>query len=128
LAGEPSHAMFGKSSRGEPRQSVRTSQRLSSRLRMPFSPSKATKKEREIRKAFKVFDKDGSGSLSVEEMKAVLKRPGGGEPLTDAEILDIIHEFDTDVSRRVPRARILRTACALSVRVRVCGAVVAGRR
>ena len=47
-----------------------------------------------VRAAFHVFDKDGSGALSTEELKAVLTRPGGGLPLSDEEVLDIVKEFD----------------------------------
>lgn len=54
----------------------------------------AQKKEKQIRAAFDVFDTDGSGSLSAQELKAVLSRPGGGAPLTSQEAQDIIDEFD----------------------------------
>ena len=47
-----------------------------------------------VRAAFHVFDKDGSGALSTDELKAVLTRPGGGQPLSDEEVADIIKEFD----------------------------------
>lgn len=44
--------------------------------------------------AFKVFDKDGSGTISAEELKQVMKSLG--ENLTDAEIEDMIREADKD--------------------------------
>ena len=47
-----------------------------------------------IEDAFKTFDKDGSGSLSVAELQAVLTRPGGGAPLTLEEVAELIAEFD----------------------------------
>ena len=34
---------------------------------------------KEIEAAFKVFDTDGSGSLSLDEFKAILQAPGGGK-------------------------------------------------
>jgi hypothetical protein len=77
--------------------------RKSSSMRGPLASlrkrafgSKQTKKEAEILAAFKVFDKDGDGALSVEELKAVLMRPGGGDPLSDDEVMAIIKEFDAN--------------------------------
>ena len=43
--------------------------------------------------AFAIFDKDGSGSLSVDELRAVLKRADGGAPLSDEAISQIIQEL-----------------------------------
>ena len=54
------------------------------------------KRERELRKAFDVFDSDKSGSLSVEELRAVLMRPGGGHAMTIEQVQAIIDEFDTN--------------------------------
>ena len=48
------------------------------------------------RQAFQIFDKDGSGSLSVSELRAVLQRPGGGAALTDDEVREIIALWDKD--------------------------------
>ena len=56
----------------------------------------AQKKEKELRAAFDVFDTDGSGALSSAELKAVLSRPGGGAPLSDDAIQEIIDEFDVN--------------------------------
>ena len=55
---------------------------------------------------------DGSGALSTQELKAVLTRPGGGQPLSDEEVADIIKEFDLngDVSARRARKRLLPPA------------------
>lgn len=44
--------------------------------------------------AFRVFDKDGSGTISAAELKAVMKSLG--ENLTDAEIDEMIREADKD--------------------------------
>ena len=46
--------------------------------------------------AFKVFDKDGSGTISAAELKAVMKSLG--ENLTDAEIDEMVREADKDNS------------------------------
>mmetsp|Transcript_68131 Transcript_68131/g.135046 ORF Transcript_68131/g.135046 Transcript_68131/m.135046 type:complete len:204 (-) Transcript_68131:139-750(-) len=49
-----------------------------------------------LRTAFDAFDKDKSGALSVSEFRSILARPGGGAPLTDEEVNEIISEFDTN--------------------------------
>lgn len=46
----------------------------------------------ETRAAFAVFDRDGSGTISAAELKAVMKSLG--ENLTDAEIDEMIAEAD----------------------------------
>lgn len=50
--------------------------------------------EARLREAFALFDTDGSGSLSVEELRTVLSRPGS--TLSDEEIQALIDEFDED--------------------------------
>lgn len=50
--------------------------------------------EDETRAAFNVFDKDGSGTISASELKAVMKSLG--ENLSDAEIDEMIREADKD--------------------------------
>ena len=49
-----------------------------------------------IQRAFEKFDADGNGSLSIAELKAVLKRPGGGSPLTDEDVAEIVADYDVD--------------------------------
>ena len=49
-----------------------------------------------IQRAFETFDTDGNGSLSIAELKAVLKRPGGGSPLTDEDVEEIIADYDVN--------------------------------
>jgi calmodulin len=50
--------------------------------------------EEETLAAFKVFDRDGSGTISASELKAVMKSLG--ENLSDAEIDEMIREADKD--------------------------------
>ncbi|KXJ76003.1 calmodulin-beta-like [Aedes albopictus] len=50
--------------------------------------------QEELRDAFKVFDKDGDGFLTVEELSAVMKN--FGERLTDDELADLLEEADID--------------------------------
>ena len=49
-----------------------------------------------IQRAFKKLDTNGNGSLSIAELKAVLKRPGGGSPLTDEDVAEIIADYDVN--------------------------------
>ena len=48
----------------------------------------------EMKKAFEVFDKDGSGFISVEELRQVMTQIG--ENLTDDEIAEMIQEADVN--------------------------------
>ena len=58
-----------------------------------FSAS-ATGDSAKIYAAFKLFDTDNSGSLSVEEMTAILSKDTGSNLLTPEQIKDLIAEFD----------------------------------
>lgn len=44
-----------------------------------------------LMQAFKMFDKDGSGTISADEIRSVL---GSGSTLSEAAIDDIIKEVD----------------------------------
>lgn len=48
----------------------------------------------EIIEAFKVFDKDGSGKISAEELRTVMHSLG--EKLSDQEVNEMIREADTN--------------------------------
>mmetsp|Transcript_1112 Transcript_1112/g.1701 ORF Transcript_1112/g.1701 Transcript_1112/m.1701 type:complete len:150 (+) Transcript_1112:88-537(+) len=50
--------------------------------------------DREIREAFKVFDKDGSGAIDKEELKNIMN--GLGANLSEEEIDLLVQEGDTD--------------------------------
>ena len=50
----------------------------------------------EIKKAFEVFDRDGSGQISKAELQDVMKSIG--EKLTDAEIDEMMAQADEDGS------------------------------
>ena len=55
---------------------------------------KDTDSEEEIREAFRVFDKDGNGSISAAELRHVLTNLG--EELTEKEVDEMINVADTD--------------------------------
>lgn len=44
-----------------------------------------------IKEAFRCFDTDRSGRLSVEQMFAVLTRPNTGATLTDKDAYDLLN-------------------------------------
>lgn len=55
--------------------------------------------EEELRGAFNVFDKDGSGYISSQELKQVLENLG--ELLTDEEVDEMMKEADLDCDGQV---------------------------
>ena len=65
---------------------------------MPPRPSAAggeSAYEKRLKKAFHLFDADGSGALSVDEIREVLTRQTGDTKLTEADVKEIIADFDT---------------------------------
>lgn len=63
-------------------------------LQMMALKLKDTDEEQALYEAFRVFDKDGSGTISAEELKAVMKTLG--EDLSDKELDEMLKEADTD--------------------------------
>lgn len=58
-----------------------------------------TDTDEELRQAFRVFDKDNSGTISVSEMRDVLKALG--ENLSDADLDEIMKAADTDGDKSI---------------------------
>ena len=63
-----------------------------------FANSLPREKLEAARVAFDVFDVDGSGSLSMDELRMILARPtsDGTQALSDSEIDNIVATFDVD--------------------------------
>ncbi|XP_053689100.1 calmodulin-beta-like [Sabethes cyaneus] len=55
--------------------------------------------DEELRDAFKIFDRDGDGFLSVDELSAVMKN--FGERLSDDELADLLDEADIDKDGKI---------------------------
>ena len=51
----------------------------------------------DFREAFGLFDRDGSGSITVDDLKAVLRSLGKNP--SDDELQDMIREVDDDGAR-----------------------------
>jgi calmodulin len=50
--------------------------------------------EEEMREAFMIFDSDGNGTISAEELRQIMQNLG--ETLTNEEIEDMVKEADLD--------------------------------
>ncbi|KAH8818538.1 CaM, calmodulin [Hyaloscypha sp. PMI_1271] len=63
-------------------------------IKMMTAETKPANFEEEMRSAFKVFDKDGSGTISGDEIAHVMK--SFGENLSDEELKIMMEEVDKD--------------------------------
>lgn len=63
-------------------------------LTMMAKKMKDTDTEEEIREAFRVFDKDGSGSISANDLRHIMTNLG--DKLPDEEVDEMIQEADLD--------------------------------
>jgi calmodulin len=63
-------------------------------LELMAKKTKGTSYEDELKGAFKIFDADGNGSITVAELNTVLDNLG--ERLTEEEVTEMIKEADTD--------------------------------
>ena len=52
------------------------------------------KGDQELRQAFQVFDRDGNGKISADELRQVMEKMG--ENLTEEEVNEMIRSVDTD--------------------------------
>ncbi|KAL9107868.1 MAG: hypothetical protein Q9227_007286 [Pyrenula ochraceoflavens] len=68
--------------------------------------TRKTDTEDELRQAFAVFDKDGSGTISADELRHVLKSLG--EKLTDEEIDEMMRTADKDNNGSIDYAEFVK--------------------
>lgn len=68
--------------------------------------SKPPASEEEIKEAFRVFDKEGDGTVSASEMRHVLTNLG--EKLTEDEIDEFIREADDDGDGQIKYVEFVR--------------------
>jgi len=61
-----------------------------------------TTEQREIfQAAFDMFDVDGSGAVSVDELGSVMKKLNGDEPFPDEEVRGLVKKYDADNSGQI---------------------------
>ncbi|XP_052767261.1 calmodulin-like [Mya arenaria] len=65
--------------------------------------------EQEMREAFRVFDKDGNGYISSEELRHVMTNLG--EKLTDQEVAEMIREADMNGDGMVDYEEFIKLLC-----------------
>ena len=63
-------------------------------IKMMPSQERDDNAEEEMLEAFRVFDTDGNGSITADELRQIFNNLG--EKLTEEEIADMIEEADTD--------------------------------
>ena len=66
--------------------------------------------EDKVMEAFKVFDRDGSGAISIEDLKRVMTNLG--DKLTNDEISSIIREADMDGNDLIDSEEFVRMMMA----------------
>ena len=72
---------------------------------MYFHPSLDGSNPRVSRQTFSMFDADGGGTISTRELGYAMRSMGMNP--TEAELLEMINEFDTDGSGQVPSTRLI---------------------
>lgn len=73
-----------------------------------------TDSEKELRDAFAVFDRDGSGTIEADEIRKVMKSLG--DNLTDEEIDEMIKHVDKDGNGTIDCKSSARKLSALANR------------
>ena len=63
--------------------------------------------QRELEESFKLIDTDGSGSVTVRELTKFLC--AFGEPLTEAEVKQVVDRYDADKDGTLNYAEFINT-------------------
>uniref|UniRef100_A0A0E0R3T8 EF-hand domain-containing protein n=1 Tax=Oryza rufipogon TaxID=4529 RepID=A0A0E0R3T8_ORYRU len=66
--------------------------------------------EDDIREAFRVFDKDQNGFITPDELRHVMANLG--DPLSDDELADMLHEADSDGDGQINYNEFLKVMMA----------------
>ena len=61
-----------------------------------------------LKDSFDIFDEDGSGELSVDEVMTILTRMSGGAPLTEDDAKEFIAEVT--LSHVAPRLKLAKSS------------------
>ncbi|CAK8679678.1 unnamed protein product [Clavelina lepadiformis] len=75
-------------------------------LTMMARKIKDTNSEKEVREAFRVFDRDGNGYITAAQLRQFMTNLG--EKLTDEEVDEIIEEADVDGDGQVNYEEFIR--------------------
>ena len=76
---------------------IMSSRTLLPAIRQAEAKAENDKRIASLKKSFEVFDTDGSGSLGADEVLEILtKMTAGGTPLSEADAMEFIKEFDRD--------------------------------
>jgi len=79
-------------------------------VKMMLGYSRRADPETEMREAFRVFDKDGNGYISAEELRHVMTNLG--ERLTDQEVAEMIREADINGDGMVDYNEFIKLLCS----------------
>jgi len=69
----------------------------------------------ELREAFKMFDKDGGGTISIAEIRSILDTRG--ERLSDHEMAELMAAIDTDRSGEIDFDEFARMMSVVAVKM-----------
>lgn len=91
--------------------------------RISCLPNPAKQQEAIARNTFKKFDKDGSGYLDLEELRALIDSLGA--KFTDKEMADALKELDSDGSGQIEESEFISWWVNRSLNARAGGGLIA---